>query len=134
MAFVPAPPTSTDTFAGMQASLAALEAESQAIRLAYAKRVQGDKSTGNTYGRHVKNYEKWWKSFQAKQRDNIPGWTTVPAFPIMAAKVTTFLEYECTREKVGFSLSLYRWLLSTELPRQTEIEGEQGHHTSLLCW
>jgi hypothetical protein len=70
MAFMPAPPTST--VAGMQASLAVLEAESWADCLAYAKRVQGDKSTVKMYSRHVRSYEKWWEGYQAQKMDTIP--------------------------------------------------------------
>lgn len=84
---------------GMQASLVALEADSQAARLAHAKRERGDKSTASTYKRHVDRYEKWWMSYQAGKASAIPGWTTIPAFPITAAKASMYLGYESTREK-----------------------------------
>jgi hypothetical protein len=101
------PPASAELSEGMRASLAALEADSQAARLAHAKREQSDKSTVGTYKRHVNRYEKWWQGYQAEQMNAIPGWTTIPAFPIMAAKVSMFLGYESTREKVSLSLSLH---------------------------
>lgn len=94
------PPTGADLSAGMQASLAALEAESQAARLAHAKQEQSDKSTAGTYQRHINRYEAWWEGFQEEKMKTIPGWTMIPAFPITAAKVGMFLGYESTREKV----------------------------------
>jgi hypothetical protein len=35
---------------------------------------------------------------------SITGWTAIPAFPITAAKVSMFLEYEANREKVPHPL------------------------------
>jgi len=91
---------------GMQASLAALEIESHATRLAQVKKEQNDKSTGTTYQRHIKRYEQWWLQYQVEQTARIPGWTSIPAFPITAAKVSMFLEYEATREKVCSPFSI----------------------------
>lgn len=90
---------------GMQASLAALEADSHAARLAHAKREQSDKSTAGTYKRHVDRYEKWWIRYQAEQTASIEGWTAIPAFPITPAKVSMFLGHESTREKVCIPLT-----------------------------
>jgi hypothetical protein len=95
----PNPPT------GMQASLAALEADSHAARLAHAKREQSDKSTSVTYKRHIDRYQKWWMRYQAEQSASIEGWTAIPAFPITAAKVSMFLGHESTREKVRIPLT-----------------------------
>ncbi len=92
--------STVDPSSGMRASLAALEADSQATQLAHAKREQSDKSTANTYRRHVDRYKRWWQGYQAEQASAIPGWTMIPAFPITAAKVSMFLGYESTREKV----------------------------------
>ena len=86
---------------GMQASLAMLDADSQAARLARTNNEQNNKSTGKTYQRHIDRYEKWWVIYQADQTAKIPGRTSIPAFPITAAKVSMFLEYECSREKVA---------------------------------
>ena len=97
--------------AGMQASLAALEADSQAACHARAKQEQSDKSTAGTYKRHVDRYVEWWASYQAEQLVAIPGWTKIPAFPITLAKAATFMGYESTREKVCPSLSLIPFAL-----------------------
>jgi hypothetical protein len=118
---------------GLQASLATLEAETQAACLALTKQVQGDKSTGITYQRHVDSYEKWWLRYQAQRRDDDAKWTAIPAFPITASKVAEFLQYECTHEKVCFPLSL-TFSLSTEQLKKTEVKGGQAHHTPLSCW
>ena len=94
---------------GLQASLAALEAKSHAVRLARVTLEQSDKSTSLTYGRHVTRYEKWWATDQEEYARNNPGWTRIPAFPVTPAKVCMFLEHESNREKVppsSLSLSL----------------------------
>jgi hypothetical protein len=92
--------TTDDLSLGMRASLAALEADSQAARLAHTMREQSDKATAKTYKRHVDRYERWWQGYQAERASAIPGWTMIPAFPITAARASMFLGYESTREKV----------------------------------
>ena len=74
----------------MQASLAALEAESQVACNALAKQEQRDKLTTATYKRHVDRYQKWWVAYQAEKVGTIPGWITIPAFTITVAKATVF--------------------------------------------
>lgn len=112
--------------AGMQASLALLEADSHAARLVRANNEQNDKSTGKTYQRHVDRFERWWTTYQADQTIKTPGRTSIPAFPITAAKVSMFLEYECNREKVVSSALLLSIILlidgyiSTEKDRQSD--------------
>jgi hypothetical protein len=96
---VVSPPT------GMQASLAALEADLHVARLAHAKQEQSDKSTLGTYKRHVNRYEKWWMRYQAEQSTSIDGWTAIPAFPITAAKVSMFLGHKSTQAKVRIPLT-----------------------------
>ncbi|KIM85928.1 hypothetical protein PILCRDRAFT_86658 [Piloderma croceum F 1598] len=91
---------------GMQASLAALEANSHAACLAHAKQEQSDKSTVGTYKRHVDRYEKWWIHYQAEQSASIEGWISIPAFPITATKVSMLLGHESTQEK-KFSRTLF---------------------------
>ena len=95
-----AKPSTSDLPLGMRASLVALEADSQAARLAQVKQEQSDKSTADTYQRHVDRYEKWWVGYQVERVSTTPGWITIPAFPITTVKVSMFLGYESTREKV----------------------------------
>jgi hypothetical protein len=122
---LPPPPTNTNHAAGMQASLAALEAETQADCLALTKQVQGDKSTANTYQRHVTKYEAWWVDFQEKRKEENAEWTILPAFPITVSKVMKFLRcvFPC------FSGSCPLNSLG-----KTEVKGGQAHHTPLSCW
>ncbi|KAI9444387.1 hypothetical protein BJY52DRAFT_1082616, partial [Lactarius psammicola] len=68
-------------------------------RLARVKQEQGDKTTADTYQRHVDRYEKWWEGYQVERASTIPGWTAIPAFPITATKASMYLGYESTREK-----------------------------------
>ncbi|KAJ7763104.1 hypothetical protein DFH07DRAFT_1018491 [Mycena maculata] len=91
----PTPPITHAT--GLERSLAELEAESHAIREAFTAEEQSDKATGPTYAHHVRNYEHWWNTSQGHRQNDDPSHTIMPAFPITAAKVTVFLEYEMTR-------------------------------------
>jgi len=107
---------------GLQASLAALEAKSHAVRLAKVTLEQRDKATSLTYGRHITRYETWWAADQAEYALKNPGWTRIPAFPVTPAKACMFLEHESTREKVflSLSLSLLVYVLTSPLPHTEE--------------
>ena len=130
----PLPPAGSDPSAGMRASLAVIEAESQAARMAHAEQEQRDKATAKTYARHVTKYQDWWKRDQEQRMKTTPGWTEIPALPITAAKAALFLDYEAKREKVCLpSPSSLLWLLSTE-QGETEKGGAQVHHSQLKCW
>jgi hypothetical protein len=86
---------------GLERSLAKLDAASHAVRLRQAAFEQHDKQTARTYSLAISSYEKWWGQYQMQLRAEDPLWTTIPAFPITAAKVVMFLEYETTRPKVN---------------------------------
>lgn len=86
---------------GLKHSLARLEAESHAVRLRQSRAVQNDSQTGPSYARHLTHYRLWWESDQARRHAAEPEYTIIPPFPVTAAKVAMFLEYETTREKVG---------------------------------
>ncbi|KAH7904163.1 hypothetical protein BJ138DRAFT_964470, partial [Hygrophoropsis aurantiaca] len=60
-----------------------------------------DKQTKASYERHVNSYQRWWDGNQSRLMAENPSRTTIPAFPIVAAKVVMFLDYETTREKKG---------------------------------
>ncbi|KAJ7635953.1 hypothetical protein DFH06DRAFT_1139033 [Mycena polygramma] len=80
----------------MQQAMDALEARSHLIRQTIAAEEQSDKETGATYARQVQNYEAWWILSQALLLRDGPAHVSIPAFPITAAKVTVYLEYETT--------------------------------------
>jgi hypothetical protein len=86
---------------GLAISLARLETESHAVRLRQAKAVRDDSQTGDTYARQVARYQSWWESDQASRHAADAGYTVIPPFPVTAARVVMFLEYETTREKVS---------------------------------
>jgi hypothetical protein len=86
---------------GLTHSLARLEAESHTMRLRQLRAVQNDSQTGPSYARHLTHYQVWWEPDQAVCCAREPGFTPIPHFPVTAAKVAMFLEYETTREKVG---------------------------------
>jgi hypothetical protein len=85
----------------MKQALAALEAKSHVIRQGVAAEEQSDKETGATYARQVRNYQAWWDASQAALLTADPSHIVIPAFPIIPAKVTLFLEYETTRPQVS---------------------------------
>jgi hypothetical protein len=85
----------------MKQALAALEAKSHVIRQGVAAEEQSDKETGTTYVRQVRNYQTWWDASQAALLTADPCHIVIPAFPIIPAKVTLFLEYETTRPQVN---------------------------------
>lgn len=88
-------------------SLAQLDADSHAVRLRQAQLEQEDKQTARTYRLAVESYVDWWGKYQMELVTKDPTWTVIPAFPVTAAKVAMFLDYETTRPKVH--------LLSTSL-------------------
>ena len=91
---------------GIQASLSALESESQEKRMKRVQRDRNSVSTGRAYTRHVANYEKYWERLQERMLANNRNWVMVPAFPVTPMKASLFLEYELEREKVSISLTL----------------------------
>jgi hypothetical protein len=89
------------SLSGMALSLAKLDADSHAVRLKQAEIEQKDKQTARTYQLAVESYEKWWGSYQASLSANDASYTPIPAFPVTAAKVVMFLDYETMRPKVN---------------------------------
>ncbi|KAJ7663771.1 hypothetical protein DFH06DRAFT_1128158 [Mycena polygramma] len=81
----------------MQHAMDALEARSHLIRQAVAAEEQSDKETAATYARQIRSYEAWWILSQARLLQDDAAHVVIPAFPITAAKVTVYLEYETTR-------------------------------------
>jgi hypothetical protein len=59
------------------------------------------KATPATYERHINHYVDWWTSYQAAEINGDSTKTVIPAFPIMAAKATMFLDYTSTSAKVS---------------------------------
>jgi len=105
MAFPPEEAKSTEPGdhhgSGLQHSLKKLNAASHAVRLRQVALKQHDKQTARTYSLAVSSYEKWWGQYQIQLHAEDPQWTTIPAFPITAAKAVMFLEYETSRPKVN---------------------------------
>lgn len=99
----------------MQAALMLIESESQAIRQRKVAQEQEDKQTKTSYGRHIKNYETWWNQ-TSHCLINL-----VPAFPITAAKVTLFLDYETTRPQASPFISD-----APDFPHILSIEKAKG--------
>ncbi|KAF8586691.1 hypothetical protein K439DRAFT_1614921 [Ramaria rubella] len=58
-----------------------------------------DTTTDANYARYICNYEFWWAKNEAVLCNTDPTCTAIPAMPIMAGKVTLFLDYEIKRPK-----------------------------------
>ncbi|KAJ7194168.1 hypothetical protein C8J57DRAFT_1108882 [Mycena rebaudengoi] len=86
----------------MKESMKALEELSHSNRLAISAAEQSDKGTEPAYARHLKSYLSWWSTDQGMRMAQAPGWKEIPALPITALKVSLFLSYETTREKVYY--------------------------------
>ncbi|KAF5367837.1 hypothetical protein D9615_010577 [Tricholomella constricta] len=77
-----------------------LHAEAHQKRKEYAVREQEDKGTKASYGRHVSAYQLWWDTvYQPCVVTADPTREVLPSFPITAAKVMMYLDYEATRPK-----------------------------------
>ena len=72
---------------GLQRSLTKLDTASHAMRLQQAALEQRDKQMARTYSLAINSYEKWWGQYQMQLHAKDPLWTTIPAYPITAAKV-----------------------------------------------
>lgn len=91
----------------MQDSLSAMVDETHVNRLSLREVMTAGKGTESAYLRHIKNYEKFMIADQAARVQQNPLWTSVPAHPITATKVATFLQYETTRTKVSRCLTQF---------------------------
>ncbi|KAJ7720340.1 hypothetical protein B0H16DRAFT_1793545 [Mycena metata] len=80
-------------------SLQFLESQSQAVRMEIRTKEQANKATPGTYSRHVNSYQSWWDVAEALKVSQNRNLVALPAFPIISAKVSMFLQYETTREK-----------------------------------
>lgn len=90
----------SELLGGLAHSLAQLDADSHAVRLRQAQLEQEDKQTARTYRLAVESYIEWWGKYQMELVTKYPTRTAIPAFPVTAAKVVMFLDYETTRPKV----------------------------------
>ena len=72
-------------------------------RLALQSKLIEGKGTEDAYPRHIKNYENFWNAYQEGEVKKNPNHHWVNAHPIIGAKVSLFLQYESTRNKVRIS-------------------------------
>ena len=85
----------------MELSLAVMEQETHAGRLAIQQEVRSGKGTDPAYLRHLRNYEKFTEIDQAHRLSKDPTWKVLSPHPITVVKAATFLEYETKRPKVS---------------------------------
>lgn len=80
-------------------SMALIEADSHAIRLELADKVQSRKATKGKYDRYLEAYISWWDANQRQAVRSDMSRVAIPALPVTVAKAVLFLKYESTREK-----------------------------------
>ncbi|KAG5641029.1 hypothetical protein DXG03_006361 [Asterophora parasitica] len=81
-----------------------LQADAHDKQRAYTAKEQEDKGTKVAYLRHVRAYQMWWDDvYQPHTVSDDPSRAALLAFPITAAKVMMFLDYEvsCPKHKKG---------------------------------
>jgi hypothetical protein len=115
----------------MERSMAAMEAHSQAIRQQVAADEQADKETANTYARQVSNYQVWWDLYQAGRLRDDPSLASIPAFPVIAAKVAIYLEHETTRPHVRAAL-IFLFILGSDILIQKRKRADGSDSTATL--
>ena len=97
----------------MQHSLMLLKQETHNVRLKIGQKEMEGKGTAKCYLRQVQNYQVWFEQEQSQVTVSDPSRAPLPAFPVTAAKVATFLHHESTWEKVcPAALSLASELLT----------------------
>lgn len=130
-------------------SLQFLESQSQAVRMEIRTKEQANKATPGTYSRHVNSYQSWWDVAEALKVSQNRNLVALPAFPIISAKVSMFLQYETTREKVSSLIPLviacpngrlekawrrnYSWIVGWEVPNlagHLGLGGVSPQHTA----
>ena len=82
-----------------QQSMALIEADSHAIHLKLADKVQSRKVTKGKYDRYLEAYISWWDANQRQAVRSDMSRVAIPALPVTVAKAVLFLKYESTREK-----------------------------------
>lgn len=90
----------TSTSPRTQRSLMLLERETHDTRLKLGRKEMEGKGTAKCYPRQVENYRAWFEQDQSRIAASDPSRAALPAFPVTAAKVASFLHHESTREKV----------------------------------
>jgi len=90
----------TSTSPRTQRSLMLLERETHDTRLKLGRKEMEGKGTAKCYPRQVENYRAWFEQDQSRIAASDPSRAALPAFPVTAAKVASFLHHESTREKL----------------------------------
>ena len=84
-------------------STVSIDMQAHLNRLALQSKLIEGKGTEDAYPRHIKNYENFWNAYQEGEVKKNPNHHWVNAHPIIGAKVSLFLQYESTRNKVRIS-------------------------------
>lgn len=85
-------------------ALARIQNEAHLNRLQLQQQLDNGKGTNEAYPRHIKNYKIFWEADQDRRAKLDPNHIRTPAHPIIGEKVSLFLNYEITRNKVCFDV------------------------------
>ncbi|KAJ3492579.1 hypothetical protein NLJ89_g11203 [Agrocybe chaxingu] len=112
-----------------------LESEAYMLSLRREDEYVADKGTEKAYARHIRNYEKWWASDQARRQDEAECkstiWHPLPAHPITPTKAAIFLDYELHRpKKSAAGKELLNCRVGSSSVKQTinALEHYRHHH------
>jgi hypothetical protein len=92
--------TLTTPTSGCSDSTLSIDMQAHLNRLALQTKLTEGKGTEDAYPRHIKNYENFWNAYQEGEVKKNLNHHWVNAHPIVGAKVSLFLQYEITRNKV----------------------------------
>lgn len=97
-------PASSSLLSYAPGALSVIEKESHEFRQQLQDRMSTDKGTEVAYSKHLQRYEDYWTHDQkwraVEAQKSGSHWEIMDPHPITATKVSIFLEYESTRNKV----------------------------------
>ncbi|KIJ42159.1 hypothetical protein M422DRAFT_254852 [Sphaerobolus stellatus SS14] len=91
-----------------------MEIDTYQVKDRMKARCQEGNKTQSIYDRYVKAYKKWWDRDQFLRKNQNPNHEVIPAFPILAYKVTLFLDHEMSHPQ-------YKWGSSDEFKEGTTV-------------
>lgn len=105
---VPPAISASEAPTGLAKSLHDMNMNSYTIRDNIQATLTSDTTTDANYSRYVRDYKFWWANNEASLCNADPTRVPIPALPITAGKVITFLNYELHRPKVSLKTTPFK--------------------------
>jgi hypothetical protein len=87
-----------------EAAMLALNLDAHKITKDVRAKGHDNKSTKETYARHMRHYKSFWQTSSYAKGDPSCGITPISALPVTVAKAVVFVQYESTPSQVNFVL------------------------------